>query len=381
MRGRLLILVGLILLLGVIVVVVLSSGILNRPAQQVNSGTPGAQQVAQATVGPTPTPYPFVEIVIALQNLPRGYRFPSTIEELQDIVDYTLWPEPAVPFNALRVDQGGLEAVLGKIARTDIFREQPILSTLLVENLTEIAAVGSDAAAILPSDRVAVSIPVDRVTSVAYGVQDGDRVDVIISMLFVDVDEVFQSITPNNVTLFTIKENGDIELLNAIQGRPDQTAFGSAIIGPSERQRPRLVTQRTVQDALVVHVGDFPPDGKFIGKKPTPTPVPQGTPETGRGTPAPPPTAIPRPDIITLGVTPQYAVMLVWAIEAKLPLTLALRSATDVSQQTTLPVTLDYILNEFNISVPGRRDYSIEPAIRSIRLLLAGDEISLNSGP
>ncbi|MBZ0285891.1 MAG: hypothetical protein K8L97_34515 [Anaerolineae bacterium] len=379
MRGRLLILVGLILLLGVIVVVVLSSGILNRTPAPPSNGTPGVQ-VAQATVGPTPTPYPFVRIVIALQNLPRGYRFPSNIEELQDIVDYTLWPEPAVPFNALREDQGGVEAVLGKIARTDIFREQPILSTLLVENLTEIAAIGSDAAAILPSDRVAVSIPVDRVTSVAYGVQDGDRVDVIISMLFVDVDEVFQSITPNNVTLFTIKENGDIELLEAIQGRPDQTAFGSAIIGPSERQRPRLVTQRTVQDALVVHVGDFPPDGKFIGKKPTPTPVPQGTPETGRGTPPPPPTAVPRPDIITLGVTPQYAVMLVWAIEAKLPLTLALRSATDVSQQTTLPVSLDYILNEFNISVPGRRDYSIEPAIRSIRQLLAGAEISLNPG-
>jgi hypothetical protein len=132
---------------------------------------------------------------------------------------------------------------------------------------------------------------------------------------------------------------------------------------------------------LVVHVGDFPPDGKFIGKKPTPTPVPQGTPESGRGTPPPPPTAVPRPDIITLGVSPQYAVMLVWAIEAKLPLTLALRSATDVSQQTTLPVTLDYILNEFNISVPGRRDYSIEPAIRSIRQLLAGAEISLNPGP
>jgi hypothetical protein len=81
---------------------------------------------------------------------------------------------------------------------------------------------------------------------------------------------------------------------------------------------------------------------------------------------------------VTLGVTPQYAVVLVWAIEAKLPLTLALRSATDTSRNPTQPVTLDFIMNEFRIDLPGRRDYTIEPAIRSIRQLLAGDEISLN---
>lgn len=379
MRGRLLILVGLIILLIVIVVIVVVLPTLGPQPVTTVGGTAVVQQ-PESTLGPTPTPIRYVRIVRALQNLPRGYRFPTAIEELANVVDYIEWPELVVPFNALREDQGGLEKVLGQVARTDIFREQPLLSTLLVPDLLGIANIGSDLGAVLPTDRVAVTIPINRVTSVGYGVQDGDRVDVIISMLFVDVDEVFQSIQPNNITLFSIKENGDIEFVEAVQGRPDVTSLGPAIIGPSERQRPRLVTQRTVQDAIVMHVGDFPLDGDYIGVPPTPTPIPQEETEDGGGggTPPPPPTPVPPPDIITLGVTPQYSVVLVWAIEAKLPLTLALRSATDTSRVPTQPVTLDFIMNEFRIDLPGRRDYTIEPAIRSIRQLLAGDEISLN---
>jgi hypothetical protein len=137
------------------------------------------------------------------------------------------------------------------------------------------------------------------------------------------------------------------------------------------------VTQRTVQDALVVHVGNFPPDGRFIGVPPTPTPIPEEEEETGQGTP-PPPTPTPsRPDIITLGVTPQDAVVLTWLIEARIPVTLALRSATDTSRVPTDPVTLDYLMTTFGIPLPGKTEFTIEPAIRSIRQLIAGEEISL----
>jgi pilus assembly protein CpaB len=266
--------------------------------------------------------------------------------------------------------------VLGKVARTDIFREQPILSTLLVEDLTQIANVGSDLGAVLPSDRVAVAIPIDKYTSVAYGIQEGDHVDVILSMLFVDVDEVFQSIIPNKLTLFTTVE-GTLTLLETIEGRPDQSSLGPVIVGPSERQRPRLVTQRTIQDAIVMHVGEFPEGGRFIGVLPTPTTAvtAEAAAETGSGTPVPPPTAVPRPNIATLAVSPQYAVVLAWAIEARLPITLAIRSATDTSRVPTQAVTMDYIMSEFRIDLPARRDFSIEPAIRSIRQLIAASEI------
>lgn len=380
MRGRLLILIGLIVLLAIIAVVVILPTL--NPAPPVETQDPNntsGEPVVSVTQGPTPTPIPLVRVVQALQNLPRGYRFPKTLPELENIVGYATLPLETVPFNAIKEDEGGLEKVLGMIARTDIFREQPILSTYLVTDLTSLAAVGSDAAAVLPSDRVAVSLPMDRITSVAYGLQDGDHVDVIISMLFIDVDEVFQSITPNLVTLFTKTDQG-IELQQGIGGRIDQSSIGTVIVGPAERQRPRLVTQRTIQDALVVHVGEFPLDGRYLGELPTPTPVPATEEADGGGgnnTPPPPPTPIPPPNIVTLGVTPQYAVVLVWAIDAKLPVTLALRSVNDRSTQQTTPVTLDYMMQEFRIDVPARRDYSIEPAVRSIRQLVTGDIIDL----
>jgi len=380
MRGRLLILIGLIVLLAIIAVVVILPGLNQQPTVTVTDTSGNTvQQNVNVTQAPTPTPIPVVRVVQALQNLPRGYRFPNTVQELENIVGITELPERTVPFNAIKEEDGGLEKVLGKIARTDIFREQPILSTYLVTDLTSLAAVGSDAAAVLPSDRVAVSLPMDRITSVAYGLQDGDHVDVIISMLFIDVDEVFQSLTPNLVTLFTKTDQG-IELQQGIGGRIDQSSIGTVIVGPAERQRPRLVTQRTIQDALVVHVGEFPLNGRYLGELPTPTPVP-ATQEADSGggntTPAPTVTPIPPPNIVTLGVTPQYAVVLVWAIDAKLPVTLALRSVNDRSTQQTTPVTLDYMMQEFRIEVPARRNYSIEPAIRSIRQLVTGDIIDL----
>jgi len=323
-----------------------------------------------------------VNIVIAVQELPRGFRIPANAVAVRP------WPADSAPFNGIT----NVEDVVNKIARTDIFREQPILSNMLVDDFqnlaSELGRVGSDAAAILPNTLVAVAMPIDRLTSVAYAIQDGDRVDVIVSMLFVDVDEEFQTITPNDLILYLEGAEGDSApiLSDPIQGRgPITTQFGDrSLIQASERQRPRLLTQRTITDALIVHVGEFPADGRFIGAPPTPTPLPDAeveeeAPEEGEG---PPPTPIPaRPDIVTLGVTPQDAVLLVWAVEARLPLTLALRSAIDTSQPPTEPVTLDFFMQEYRITVPGKREYTIEPALTSIRQLdLNSATISLDTG-
>ncbi len=248
---------------------------------------------------------------------------------------------------------------------------------MVVDNLTDAARVGSDAAAVLPQDLVAVSIPMDRLTGIAYAPQDGDYVDLIISLLFVELDEDFQSILPNRLRLFRITEDG-IEIMEAIEGRPDSTSLGAVIVAPSERQRPRLATQRTIQDALVVHVGNFPYDGRFIGVPPTPTPVPA---ENGEeGTPLPPTPLPPRPDIITLGVTPQEAVVITWMIEARIPITLALRSASSTARTATTEVTLDYVMGQYGITLPGKRPFGIEPAIRSIRQLVTDGLISLSDG-
>lgn len=360
-RGRLLIIIAFIIIVGAIVVVVVLPRLTSRPVTTNGTPQPGVTQVAQSNL-PTPTPIEFVDIVIAVQELPRGFRIPANALELRP------WPEVSAPVNSFT----SLEEVIGKIARTDIFREQPILTSMITDDFTSLAEVGSDAAAVLPSGLLAVAIPMDRLSGVAYAIRDGDRVDVILSMLFVDVDDISQTIAPNKITLFQITEDG-INFSSTIEGRADSTSLGPGIIGPSERQRPRLVTQRTVQDALVLHVGEFSLDGKLFGKPPTPTPVPAADAEQTsgqQGTPVPSPT--PKlPDIVTLGVTPQDAVVLAWAIETRLPLTLALRSAGDASRSTTSNVDMDYMVNTFNINPPQKRQYALEPAIRSIRQLLS----------
>jgi pilus assembly protein CpaB len=373
MRLRIiLIAVILVILVAIVVVVVLPT--LNQSAQPTTdqNQTSDGQQVQEVVTTPLPTntPIVFVNLVVAVQELPRGIIIPK------DAVALRPWPQDVAPFNGI----SNVEDVIGKRARTDIFREQPILSNMVVDDLLSVAHVGSDAAAVLPDGLRAVSLPVDRITMVAYAPQDGDRVDLIISMLFVDVDEAFQSLVPNEITLFKITDSG-IELGQAIEGRVDSTSLGSVIVGPSERQRPRLVTQMTIQDALIIHVGNFPADGRFIGvPPPTPTPIPensdQATPENGTPPPATPtPT---RPDIITIGVSPQEAVVLTWLIEAKVPVTLALRSAGDTGRTATTEVTLDYLMGQYGITLPGKRPFTIEPAIRSIRQLIAGSEISLS---
>ncbi len=375
-RLRIFLIIAILIIVVAIVVVVVLPG-LGGGTQVAQQPTPDpnapiineVQEDPAATPLPTATPIVFVDIVVAVQEIPRGMVIPPNAIQLRP------WPQSVAPFNGVT----NIDDVIGKRARTDIFREQPILSNMVVDDLTGAARVGSDAAAVLPEDLVAVAIPMDRLTGIAYALQDCDRVDLIISLLFVDMDEDFQSILPNSLRLFRVTDEG-IELLEPIEGRPDSTSLGSVIVAPSERQRPRLVTQRTVQDALVVHVGNFPYDGRFIGVPPTPTPVPSDNAEGENGTPPPPTPLPPRPDIITLGVTPQEAVVITWMIEARIPITLALRSASATARTATTEVTLDYVMGQYGITLPGKRPFSIEPAIRSIRQLVTDGLISLSDG-
>jgi Flp pilus assembly protein CpaB len=98
------------------------------------------------------------------------------------------WPVDALPEPGNYFEAADITQVVGMIARTDIPRGAPILGRHVVDDLADISAVGSDAAAVMssrPPGTLAVSIPLDPsgVGQVAYGIQDGDYVDVILSFL------------------------------------------------------------------------------------------------------------------------------------------------------------------------------------------------------
>jgi Flp pilus assembly protein CpaB len=365
----------LILLL---LVVVLGGGaavLLLAQNQSQDISPPPAPPVA---IEPQFTPIPpveFVEIVIAVQELPRGIVIP------EDGVALRPWPKESLP----RDNIDNVREVVGRIARTDIAREAPILSSQLVDNISQIASAGSDAAAVLPNGLVAVAMPIDRLTNVAHAPMSGDTVDIIISFLFVDVDDEFQTRLPNKITLTVLKQDGTLEFQSGIEGRiePSGDFPFPIVVGPSETQRPRLVTQRTIQNALVIHVGTFPPDGDFLNRRPTPLPPPTYDPARGGPTPLPTPTFTPLPpkDIITLAMEPQEAVALVWAVESRLPITLALRSARDrnAPPTSTNAVSLEYMISEYRVPQPASLPYALEPAIRSIRRLILAEELTLGT--
>jgi hypothetical protein len=73
------------------------------------------------------------------------------------------------------------------------------------------------------------------------------------------------------------------------------------------------------------------------------------------------------PLIITLAVTPQDALVLTWAVDAQIPITLALRTAGDNSVVATDPVSLDYMIRTYNAQPPVALEFALEPPITSVR--------------
>jgi len=352
-RGRLLILLGLVLLLGtgaIILVFLLGGG--GIPFLSPATPTP------EATIPPD---VPMVQVVIATQKLPRGEK----IEAGQ--LGSAPWPQGALPANAITDPT----QVVGKLARYDIDPGEAILQSLIADDPSTLSATGSEAALKIPQGQVAISLPMTRLSTVGYGVRDGDHINVLVSLLFVDIAEDTQSLTPDQwLALIKTVSSGDTGGTSTTLSTQDLGMSGSflddnpllpdvqILVRPSEPQRPRLVVQQIVQDATVLKVGTFA-DKDVVVSLPTPTPLPDGS-------PPPPPTAVPPPDIITLIVPPQDALVLNYFLYANAKFTMVLRAAGDTSHVDTESVTLQYAVERFRISVPTPLNFALEPAVRKL---------------
>jgi pilus assembly protein CpaB len=308
---------------------------------------------------PTPT---LSTIVIARQ--PIGRDQPLTADALEEIP----YPDDRITETMYRTIGDIVREGVTFYAIYPIEQNVPITSAL-ISTRPGIVQEGSDVAKTIPPGMTAISIPISRLSAVGYAIRDGDRVNVIASSLFVDVDASFQSALPNfsSVVLGTGFVPDSLPVLSvsvasggsaSAQGRAElEPTLNQAIyLVPSEAQRPRLVSQLILQDIQVLHIGSF----NLVGDQTAaPTPDPQGN---------TPPVA--PPDMITLIVNPQDAITLTYLLYSNVQLNLTLRAPDDQSRVETEAATLQYILSQYNIPIPAKLPYAISPRID--RLIFGG---------
>jgi pilus assembly protein CpaB len=356
-RGR------IFIYLALIIIIALGAGgaylWMHRPTTPTS---PSTNQPTQAVT--------YVEIVTAGQNIPPG-----------TLITEAMLSTIQIPANTLVAGLKTNKAdVVNMYAKYLISQGVPITDSMISVTPGNVSLSGSAWALSIPQGLTAVSIPITRLSSVAYGIRDGDYVNIIVTMLIVDVDPSTQTLLPNltsSVVAPGVSSEGTQTLTaeitsggpTSIAGRTevDSTLNQPLYLIPSEDQRPRLVTQTILQKVQVLHVGNFPLPGETsnlqfgASGEPTPTPTPSGQ-------QAPAPVSIVRPDIITLMVPPQDVNTLIYLVNSGAKITLALRNPNDTSPAaTTDAAMLEYLLTQYNIPIPAKLPYSLNPRLDVLR--------------
>jgi len=367
-RGRIFFILAIIIVIGAAVIyLAYSRGLLFPQPSGTEANLPAG----------TPTPVITEKVVVVTQRVQRG----DIITE--DKLDYsTLEADLVLP--TMYKDK---VQVVGKMARYTLDPYTVVTSNLVTESPD--TEQGSDDALFISPGMVAVSIPITRLSSVSYAPQRGDHVNVIVTMLFVDLDTAYQTILPNWTGNVIgpgggISDTGGIippEQLTTLLAQPfrgvapqgrgetDQSVNQPFYILPSEQQRPRLVSQTLIQNVIVLQMGNFlTPAEKAAAEatKPAPTATPApGSEQAQQGAPTPTPVPAP-PDVITLIVSPQDAVTLNYLIYGGAELTLVLRNPRDAEVPATEAVTLSYLLDQYNIPIPVKLPYGFQPAVNDL---------------
>lgn len=360
-RGRAFIYIALILILLLVLVFAVTryGGVSLTGAPK----TDGSSPILEST--PT-TVQDTVEIVVTTQNVRRGEEFTEGLVQVVSIPreDYT----DGVFFNTV-------DEVVGGRAKYDLEAHTPLTNALVVSEETQ----GSIPSFEIPKGMVAISIPVSKLSSVSFGLQKGDHVNVIVSMLLVDLDTNWQSQLPNrtglviapgpvgedqtNVTASLLspeeyKVNGSSGYSYLGRIEIDPTMNNPVYLLPSEAQRPRLVSQTLIQDVVVLQMGTFGQDSG--GSAVIPAAEAQPTPVSDPNQPTPVAVA-PSMDVATLIVSPQDAVTINYLMLSNVTLNLVLRSAGDDQKIDTEAVTLQFVLDQHRIPIPAKLPYGINP--------------------
>ncbi|MCJ7700874.1 MAG: SAF domain-containing protein [Anaerolineales bacterium] len=355
-RGRIFIYLALIIILGLGAVYVLF---------QRNAQGPVAETGIEM-----PEPAPVIEdisVIVITQNTPRGTVLDETL------LTTILIPKSDTVEGIFFTD---LASVVGRRAKFDLDSGIPLTASMLVDSAEALSATGSVAALSIPRGKVAVSIPISRLSSVSYAPQPGDHVSVIVTMMFVDIDSEYQTILPNeSLTVMGPISTEDANFISlgllkseivTWQGRTELDPLLNELIYviPQEPQRGRLVSQTLLPNVTVLQVGDFAVEEEVmapsaaIDEAVIAEPVPEPEPETVAVTPENKP-----PDVITLIVSPQDAVTINYLLFSGAEMTLALRATDDDTIEATESATLQFLLDEYNITMPAKLPYGMEPRV------------------
>jgi Flp pilus assembly protein CpaB len=320
--------------------------------------TPTASQTSATEENPQTT---LIEIVTAAQNINPGTQITEAMLS-------------TIPYPTISVVQGmytNKADVVGLFAMSKIPQGVMIMDSLVSPTSGNINMSNSPWSPLIPQGLTAVAIPMKGLASVAFGVRDGDYVDVIVTMMLVDVDPTTQTILPNLSTSVSgplINNPGFADQLVAVIG-PGGSKVGSMTVDetlnqplylvPAEDQRPRMVTQMIMQNVQVLRVGSFPvPSEMGSDQNPSVPAVATPTPTPGPAGEQPVPVVI-RPDVVTLMVSPDDA----------------LRNPNDKGPVVkTNAAMLEYLLTQYNIPVPAKLPYAVQPRLNDLQeKLIQGD--------
>lgn len=357
-RGRTLILVLLIIIIALVVGFVVLRSFVFQP-----------QETTTAANQPV-----YVEVYYAAQNIPQGGRVTedvlATLSIPQENVVSVMYTRDELPF------------LVDKIAKLPLDQGVVITESMVTDSTSAVAISGPQWASLIPPGMTAMSIPIDRLSISGYSINNGAHVNVNACLLFVDVDPTYQSILPNMTAVLTgtglggaLTGAGDqgfqtqgLPILSlgvvssgAAQGRLelDPSVQQPYYIIPSEAQRPRMVCQTLLQDVVIMRLGDFP----LVETTTDPAAAPTQVPDSAAADQQPAPTT---PDIVTLIVTPQDSVTLSYLVYTNAKISLTLRNPSDQARVATEASTLQFLLSQYNIPVPAKLPYAMQPSITTL---------------
>ncbi|HAX68982.1 MAG TPA: hypothetical protein PK152_05630 [Anaerolineales bacterium] len=348
-RGRTLILVLLIIIIGLVVgfVAIRQFLLTQQPTEQVV----------------------YVNIYYAAQNIPQGGEINESVLATMQI--------PQTSLVAVMYEENELPNLIGKVAKFPLDQGVVITESMITDASSAVPISGPQWASLIPPGMTAMSVPIDRLSVSGYAINDGAHVNVNACLLFVDVDPSFQTILPNLTAVLTGTGLGSVQGATgtgfSVEGLPilslgvagagspqgrlelDPSVQQPYYLVPSEAQRPRMVCQTLLQDVTVMKLGNFP----LVPTESASADTPATDPNAQQAQPV-------APDIITLIVSPQDSITLSYLIYTNAKLTMTLRNPTDQSRLATEASTLQFLLSQYNIPVPAKLPYAMQPAITTL---------------